>query len=231
MFDAVDGADFTGQSYFSRHAYLRLYGCVHIAGEDGADDGEVDGGVVDFQSAGNVEEYIFLGELEADAFLQYGKQHIHSPYVEAGGGALRISINGTAHQRLRLYQERADAFYGGSNGYAAHSLMVLGEKQFRRVAHLPQSVLPHLVDAQFGSASEAVLDAAQDAVHIMLVAFKLEYGVYDVFQHFGTGNASFLIDVTDKDYRRMRLFGKAQDRGGALPDLGYAARRGFERFR
>ena len=109
--------------------------------------------------------------------------------------------------------------------------MVLAEKQLRRIAYLSQTVLPHFIDAQFGGTSEAVFDAAQDAVHIMLIAFKLKYGVYDMFQYFRPGNASFFVDMPDEDNRRMRLFGKAQDRGGALPDLGYAARRGFERLR
>ena len=97
--------------------------------------------------------------------------------------------------------------------------MVLAEEQFRRIAYLPQSVLSHLIDAQLGSAAETVFDAAQDAVHIMLVAFKLEHGVHNVLQYLRPGNASFLVDMADEDDRRMRFFGEAQDRGGAFPHL------------
>ena len=108
--------------------------------------------------------------------------------------------------------------------------MVLAEKQFRWIAYLPQPVLPHFIDAQLGSAPEAVFDAAQDAVHVVLVTFKLKYGVYDMFQYFRSGNASFFVDMSDEDNCCMRLLGKAQNRGGALSDLGYAARIGFKRL-
>ena len=58
----------------------------------------------------------------------------------------------------------------------------------------------------------------------MLVAFKLEYGIYDMFQYLRTGYAAFLIDMSDKDNRRMRFLGKAQDGGGTFPHLGDTAR-------
>ena len=230
LLNPVYGADLAGQAYFSRHADFGFYGGIHVAGQNGADNCQVDGGVVHFQSAGNVEKDVLLGKLEADPLFQYCQQHVHSPYVEAGGGTLRVAVNSTAHQCLRFYQERSYAFYGRSDGYAAHSFMVLAEEQFRRIAYLPQSVLSHLIDAQLGSAAETVFDAAQDAVHIMLVAFKLEHGVHNVLQYLRPGNASFLVDMADEDDRRMRFFGEAQDRGGAFPHLGYAAGRGFERL-
>ena len=76
--------------------------------------------------------------------------------------------------------------------------MVLAKQQFGRVAHLAQTVLAHFINAQFGGASETVLDAAENAVHIMLVTFKLQYGVYNMFQYLGAGNASFFIDMADQ---------------------------------
>ena len=59
-----------------RHAHLRLYGRVHVAGEDRADDGKVYCRVVHFQSTGNIEKYIFLCQFEAYTFFQYGQQRI-----------------------------------------------------------------------------------------------------------------------------------------------------------
>ena len=86
----------------------------------------------------------------------------------------------------------------------------------------PKPVLTHFIDAQFSGTSKAVLDAAQDAVHVVLVALELEYGIHDMFQYLGAGYASFLIDMPDKDDRRMRFLGKAQDGGGTFPYLGDA---------
>ena len=90
---------------------------------------------------------------------------------------------------------------------------------------MSQAVLTHLVDAQFGGAAEAVLDAAQDAIQVVLVALELEDGVHNVFQHLGARDAAFLVDVADEDDRRMRFLGKAQDAGGTLAHLGDAAGR------
>lgn len=112
----------------------------------------------------------------------------------------------------------------------AHAFVVLAQEQFRRIAHLPQAVLTHLIDAQLGGAAEAVLDAAQDAVQVVLVALELENSVHNVLQHLGARDAAFLVDVADEDDRRMRLLGKAQDAGGTLAHLGDAAGRGLQRF-
>ena len=90
--------------------------------------------------------------------------------------------------------------------------------------------MPHFIDTQFGSASETVLDAAQDTVHVVLVTLELKYRVYDMFQYFRTGYATFLIDMPDEDNRCMRFLGKTQDGGGALPYLGNASRRRFKGF-
>ncbi len=137
LLNAVYRAYLSRQTYFSCHAHLWLYGRVHVAGEDGADDGKVYCRVVHFQSAGNIEKYIFLCQFEAYTFFQYGQQHIHAADVEPCGRALWVTIYGTADQCLRLDEERSDAFYRGGDGYAAHTFMVLAQQQFGWVAHLP----------------------------------------------------------------------------------------------
>lgn len=91
--------------------------------------------------------------------------------------------------------------------------------------------MPHFVNTQFGSASEAVLDATQDAVHVVLVTLELEYGIHDMFQYLGAGYASFLIDMPDKDDRRMRFLGKAQDGGGTFPYSGQYSPATIQGFR
>ena len=108
--------------------------------------------------------------------------------------------------------------------------MVLAQKEFRRIVHLPQAVLPHFVNAQFGRTSETVLDAAENTVHIVLVTFKLKHGIHDMFQHLGAGYAAFLVDVPYQYDGSVRLFGETQDGGGAFAYLGYASRRRFQRF-
>ena len=103
--------------------------------------------------------------------------------------------------------------------------MILGEQQFRRIAYLTQTVLTHLVDAQFGSASETVLYASQYSVHIMLVAFELKYRINDMFQYFWSGDASFLVDMTNQYDRSSGFLGKSQYCCRAFSHLYYASGR------
>ena len=49
---------------------------------------------------------------------------------------------------------------------------------------------------------EPVLDAAQDAVDVVVVAFELQHHVDDVFQDFRAGDDAVLGDVSDYDDRR-----------------------------
>ena len=230
LLDAVHRTDFTAQAHFARHAHAGFYFRVHIARKDGADDRQVDGRVVHFQSSGYVEEHVLLRQLEAYPFLQHGEQHVHPPQVESRGGTLGHAIGCRAHQCLHFDEERAYAFYGAGDSHSAHSLVVLREQQFRRVAHLPQPVLPHLVDAQLRRAPEAVLDAPQDAVHVVLVALELQYRVYDVFQHFRSGDASFLVDMSDEDDGRSCLFGELEDGCRTFAHLHDASRRRIDGF-
>ena len=126
---------------------------------------------------------------------------------------------------MRLDEEGAYALDGRRDGDATQSFVILGEQQFRRIAHLPQTVLPHLVDAQLGRAAETVLDAAQDAVHIMLVALELQHGIHDMFQHLGTGQCPLLIDMADQYHGDVALLGEFQQQRGALAHLRDAAGR------
>ena len=104
--------------------------------------------------------------------------------------------------------------------------MVLGEQQLGGVGHFAQPVLPHLVDAQLRSAAETVLDAAEDAVDVVLVALELDDGIDDMLQYFGAGQRTLLVDVANEQHRHSASFCKMQERRGALPDLSDAARGG-----
>lgn len=83
--DARDGADFSAEPHFARHAHVAFDGGVDIAGKHRSNDREVDGGVGHSDAAGDIEEDVFLGQLETDAFFQHGQQHIEAAEVETGG--------------------------------------------------------------------------------------------------------------------------------------------------
>ena len=57
----------------------------------------------------------------------------------------------------------------------------------------------------------------------MLVAFELEDGIDDVFEHLRTSQRAFLGDVADEDDGRARFLGKLEDTGGTFAHLTNAA--------
>ena len=88
LFYTVHGAHLARESHFAAHAPAGLYRCIDIRGENGGDDAEVHSKVGHPESAGDIDEHILLHELEADALLEYGQQHVQSALVETCGGAL-----------------------------------------------------------------------------------------------------------------------------------------------
>ena len=225
LLDTVYRTYLAAQADFPGHADAAFDARVHIAAQHGGNDGQVDGRIGHFQSSGYVQEHVFLRQFKPHALLQHGQQHIQPAQVEAGGRTLRRAVSRRADQGLRLDEEGAHALDGRRDGDATQSFVILGEQQFRRIAPLPQTVLPHLVDAQLGRAAETVLDAAQDTVHIMLVALELQHGIHDMFQHLGAGQCPLLIDMADQYHGNIALLGEFQQQRGALAHLRDAAGR------
>ena len=226
----MHGADLARETDLAGETGAAVDGEVDAGGEHGADDGQVDGRIADAQSAGDVEEDVLLDQLEPGALLEYGQKHVHAPQIEARGTALRRGIDGAADERLCLDEERPHTFDGRGDGHAAQPFVVLCQEQLRGVVDLAQATLPHFVDPQLGGAAEAVLDAAQDAVHVLPVALELQHRVHDVLQNLRPGQAPFLIDMPDHEDRRARLLGELEDGRAALPDLRDAARRRLGRL-
>ena len=78
------------------------------------------------------------------------------------------------------------------------------------IADLPQTPRLHLVDAEFARRPEPVFYAPQDAVHIVLVALKLDDGVDYMLENFRSGEGTLLIDMSDEDYRHTARLGKTE---------------------
>ena len=94
LFDAVDGAYFATQSHLASHAPFFFDGRIDVARQHGGDDTEIHGKVGDTKSAGDVHEDIFLYELKAHAFFEYGQEHIEPALVETCSAALRCAVGG-----------------------------------------------------------------------------------------------------------------------------------------
>ena len=224
LLNTADGTYLTRKTHFARHAKAMVNGSIHIATEDGGNDGQVNGGVVHPKATGNVEKDILLRQLEPHALLQHGQQHVHAPGVEPRSRTLWSTIGSSAHQCLCLDEERTYPLDGAGYGYTTHPLVLATEQEFAGVAHLTETILTHFIDAQFGRRAKAVLDAPQDTVHVVLVALKLDYRIHDVLQYLGTCQCALLIDMSDENHRCTRLLGKFQDGSRTLTNLRDASR-------
>ena len=186
------------QSHLASHADVALDGHVAIARQYGCNDTEIDGRVCDSKPTGNVQEDILLCKFESNPLLQDRQEHVQSAAIEARCAPLGSPVCCRADQCLRLDKEGSDAFHRARYGHAREPFTIVREKQLAGVAHLPKTIVPHLIDAQFARAAEAVLDATKDAVKMVLVAFKLQDNVHDVLQNLWPCQRSFLIYMADE---------------------------------
>ena len=85
LFDTVDGAYLTGESYFATHTPACLDGGIDIRGENGGDDTEIHRQVGHAESTCDIDEHILLDEFEAHTLLKDGEEHVQTALVETGG--------------------------------------------------------------------------------------------------------------------------------------------------
>ena len=85
----------------------------------------LDSTVGNAQSAGNIQKYVFLHQLEAYPFFEHGQEHVQPALVKASGRPLGGSVSCRRNQGLGLDKEGAYALYGRGDGNAAEPLVVL----------------------------------------------------------------------------------------------------------
>src|SRR5688500_1868097 len=99
----------------------------------------------------------------------------------------------------------------------------MGQEYIAGIVHPPHAIGPHFVDSQLGSAPKSVFEGPEDAVGIVPVAFKLQYGIHHMLQYFRACNTSVFGDMANQEYRNIHVFGKALEFRSSLADLRYAS--------
>ena len=102
------------------------------------------------------------------------------------------------------------------------------EQHFAGIGDLAQPVFFHFIYPDFAGVAKAILDAAQDAIHVMPVALKLQYSIDDVLQHLRASNAALFVDVPYQYHGGVGLLGIAQECGSTFPHLAHTASRRLE---
>ena len=90
--------------------------------------------------------------------------------------------------------------------------------------------MAHLIDSQLTGTAETILDAAQYTIHIVLVSLKLQHCVHDVFQHLGTSQGAFLVDMSYEQDAGPSALGILEQTGCTLAYLSQTARAAVHRL-
>ena len=146
LLDAAHRTNLTTQTYFASHTPASLDRRVHITAQYGGYHTEIHRQVCDTQSACYVQEHILLHQFEAYPLLEHSQEHVEPTLVEARSRALWCAIGCGRYKRLRLDQERTDTLDGTADCHSRQTVMIVGKQELRRIAHLSESTLLHLVD-------------------------------------------------------------------------------------
>src|SRR5206468_10376335 len=138
-------------------------GRVAVRREERRDDAEVDGRLVDLQTAGDVDVDVAGHEVAAGALLEDGQEQRYAVGVDADGHAPRRGERRRRDEGLHLDEQRPRPFHGRDDGRAG-CRAALREERGGRIRHFFQTVVVHLVDRHFVHGAEAVLDGTDDAV-------------------------------------------------------------------
>ena len=112
-------------------------------------------------------------------------------------------------------------------GYATEVFPVACDEVLARILYATQTVLPHLVYPQLGSAAIAVLLPSKYPVEMVLVPIEEEHRIHYMLQHLRSGYAAFFGDVSDDDNGDTRSLAVFEQQGGTFTDLPHAAGRAF----
>ena len=112
LFDTVDGAHLTRETYLTTHAPTCLNRGIDIRREDSGDDAEVHGQVGHPETTCDVDEHVLLDKFETDTLLEDGEEHVETALVETGGRALGRAVGGRGDEGLCLDEEGAHTLDG-----------------------------------------------------------------------------------------------------------------------
>ena len=133
-------------------------------------------------------------------------------------------------ERLHFDQQRPRALLRHQHARTRHALLMLRQKQRRRIRDAAQTALGHREYAEFVHRAEAVLERAHEAERRMRVAFEVQHRIDDVLEHARPGEIALLRHVADHDDGGARLLGDARELRRAFAHLRDRAGRGGQRF-
>src|SRR5437868_8141282 len=219
--DVADRAQFAGQAYFAEDDQARWEGFVACRAGDGEHDGEVDGGVDEFDAADGGGEDVAAAESGVEPALQDGEDHLDPEAVEPRGGAARLLGLGPGDQRLYFGRQRPGSLKGDRDTGAGDGFAPPGDEEAARVGDALNAAFVQVEAADLVGRAVPVLDRADHAQPGVPVALEAEHHVDEVLQGARTRDRALLGDMADQHGRHVPLLGQPDQVGGHLADLGH----------
>ena len=166
-------AHFAGQADFAEDGRVCIDRLIAKARRDCRHQPEVNGGLVNFQSAGNVNEHVITEQLHAHAFFQHRDQKSNAILIHALCHAAACAVLRTRHQRLNLDQHRPRAFHASGNNRARGIGRALCQKHLRGISDRRETRAGHFKDAHFIRRAKTIFGRAYNAMIVMALAFEI----------------------------------------------------------
>ena len=224
LFELGDWADFSAQAEFADCEGSGGHGSVGMRRGDGECDGEVGCGFGDFDSAGDVDEDVVGCESEFGAFFEDGDDHCDAVGGDAGDFSSGGADDGACGEGLDLDEENAAAGHGCGDdratwGRPPPTTAVVLHEEVGGIGDLLEAVAAHAEQADLVGGTEAVFDAADDAMRVVAVALEVDDGVDDVLEELRAGEDALLGDVANEHDGRAGGFGEGDEHHGAFAKL------------
>ena len=198
-----DRAHLAREPDLAEHERARRERAIAEARGERGDGGEVGGGIVHREAAGDVHEQIAAEDLHPDLLLEHRREQRHAVRVDAERGAARRAEPVGATSAWISTSTVRVPFSTAVTALPGRVLRPLREEERGRVRHLGEPARLHLEDANLARRAEAVLVRAQHAVRVRATALEVEDGVDHVLEHARAGDRAVLRHVPDEEHRRL----------------------------
>ena len=200
---------------------------IPVAGNHRADDTQVDGRLSQAHSSRQVHIGVAAAKLHACLFLKHGQQQVHSVVINAHGSPPWHIKAGRGNQRLNLDEQRPGALHGADHHRAGRVQRPAVQHNLRRIGHLAEPFLFHLEYSDLVGGTKPVFDAPEDAVHSVLLAFKIQHSIHHVLQGLRACHHTLFCHMSHDKHGDALFFSKLHKNRSHLPYLADAScRRG-----
>lgn len=192
-------------------------GFILLGGDDGSNGCEVDPGLGDGESSGDIDIHIIALQLRIAPLGEHRYEQVYLPARDSTRRALRIAKFGIGRERFYLDDDRAISLECDTECRTREMLIFLVHELESRVRDIDESCFGHTEESYLIGRTEAVLERSEYAIVLMLASLEKEYRIDQVFENLRSRDSPLFGNMSDEDDRTPGPFGEFHK------DLGHVA--------